>query len=585
MLGGVYIKDFMCYGETEFEPEADLLLVCGANGAGKSALFEATFWCLTGSTVRGVPAMNVIRHGCKSTEVTTLWVRGDVSVHVTRYKSKSENRVTIDIDDETKEFHNAADAQVAIDELFGNARLLSLVSFFGRKFTTFSRMSPRDRAEMIDWLAKADTWEQARSLAASDVSVCRRDVKDAEQVADEAETTLKSEREKLAEAEAALKTARREQQDALTKLRKQEREYKKELGGVEADLQKIEKEIAAIDKRLDAVDKKIKAHEDNARALSSSIAKIDGTISGLELPDEDECPTCRQTISAKLRRSIEATIKGLEKEHDKLAADHDEVLAKIRPIEESAAADRDRRRSAERDERLLRNDENESRGALAGVQRRIERAKGDDELHRLEERVRQLTDESIPRWKEKAKKARAEFKGSTEQLELAEFWAVGFKQIRALAMARVAGLLSTLMSQQAQALGLGVDRLDCSVWKEGSKKGSTRPELNLIVTRGEWQDPIEALSEGQTQRVDLACFLALGQLVKAIEGYDPGFRVLDEPLAGMDEDGKFRTFQLLSDQIPGQRFVIDHDANFQDLFREAIEVVLDEDGVASIEAL
>lgn len=573
MLVGIYIRDFMPFAEAEFEPaEDELLLVCGENGTGKSALFEAAFWSVTGSTVRGVPAINVIRHGAKSCEVGTAWRIGNHLVHINRYKSRSENRVTVEVDDELHEFHSIADAQTYIDELIGDPRLLSLCGFFGRKFSTFSRMSARDRADLIDVLAKANVWEEARAQAASDVATYRADVRDWEKDLVEAGETLDVEKEKLSEARAQLKSAKADQKKKLAELRETEKDLKSELAHAEREAEKAEKARASLDQQHERDVRQELKFAERLTQKRENIAKVEAELDHFTIPEGEVCPSCGQRISRQLRGAMQARLADTEERLRKLETEREKVEKEKRASETGAADLVARQQELNRAERAARREESEAREALNAIGRRIEREKSDDAIVRLAERVRALSEESVPLWKSRVEEMRKSKRAAAEQLELAEFWATGFKQIRFLAMGRVAGLLSTLMSRSVQALGFDVDALDCSVWKEGSRKGATRPEVNLIVRRGEWEDPVEALSEGETQRVDLACYLAIGQLVRAIDGYDPGFRVLDEPLAGMDEDGKFRTFQLLAEQLDGQRFVIDHDAHFQDLFREAVEI-------------
>lgn len=587
MLTQISLRDFMPFSDAIFLPDDEaLLLVMGENGAGKSALFEAVYWSLTGQTVRGMSAANVIRHGAKSCEVSTTWQLDDGMVTVSRYKSKSENRVEIDFGDDDPETYTAADAQARIEDLFGDLSLLSLVAFFGRKFQKFSQMSARDRADLIDVLARASIWESFRGEAASDVSIYRRDQKQIKGDLDEAEQHLENQQHALDEAQANLVEAKSAQKSGLVELRKNEKTFRGELVKVEKDLAAIEKRSARINKLGNASDAEAKDYAERITEKKVAITAIEVELRHYDLPEENECPTCGQRISKKLRDEIAAERDQVVAELPQLQADLDELIAENTKVVDTIRALSDEGREAAANERSLRRDETESREALAGVTRRIERLTNAEDVTRYTERVGILKGrEGVPMWKKKVKDGRALLSATEHGLACAEFWTTGFKQIRYMAMGRVADLLSTLMSRSVKALGFDVDELTCSIWKEGQRKGSTRPEVNIMVRRGEYEDPIEALSEGETQRVDLACFIAIGQLVRAIEGFDPGFRVLDEPLVGMDDGGKFRTFQLLAETLEGQRFVIDHDGNFQDLFRDALIVERNDEDLAELRSL
>ncbi len=586
MLTQINVVDFMPFEEAIFLPDDDaLLLVMGENGAGKSALFEAIHWCVTGATVRGL-AQGVIRHGAKSCEVSTCWLIDDVHVTITRYKSKSENRVVLEIDDDEPEVYTAADAQSKIEELLGDLSMLALVGFFGRKFKTFSDMSPRDRADLIDVLARASVWEDFRAEAASDVSIYRRDLKQISGELEHSEGNLERQQDALAEAQANLDDAKKVQKAGLVELRKSEKGLRAELAGSEQQLERGEKSRAKLEKNQRESVKLLDAFVTDIATARTEIAGLEVEQRHYELPETSECPTCGQRITKKLR--------------DELGVESDKIGEQLEQLDKQVAdLERDKKKRQDnanavaqeitllvRSERDWRRDELETRNGLAAVRTKIERLKSAEDVTRYTERVEILKGpEGVPMWKKKVKDGRASLKATEEGLQCAEFWAVGFKQIRYMAMGRVADLLSTLMSRTVKALGFDVDELTCTIWREGQRKGATRPEVNIMVRRGEYEDPIEALSEGETARVDLACFIAIGQLVRAIAGFDPGFRVLDEPLVGMDEAGKHRTFQLLAETLEGQRFVIDHDGNFQDLFRDSMIVERNDEDLAELRSL
>ncbi len=587
MLTQINVRDFMPFGEAIFLPDSEeLLLVMGENGAGKSALFEAVYWSLTGQTVRGMSAANVIRHGEKSCEVTSCWQTDEAQIAITRYKSKSENRVEISIDDGEPETYTGAEAQPYIEEHLGDLSLLSIVAFFGRKFQKFSQMSARDRADLIDVLARASIWEDFRGEAASDVAIYRRDLTEIKADLDDAEGHLESQQQALDEAQANLVEAKSAQKSGLAELRKDEKGFRGELAQVEKELATIEKRSARIQKLGTARDTEAKDYAVQIMDKKVAITAVEVELRHYDLPEESECPTCGQSISKRLRTEIAADRSKVEAELPQLQADLDELITENGKVVDTIRALSEEGRSAAATERTLRRDETQSRESLGGVKRRIERLNNAEDVTRYAERVAVLKGrEGVPMWRKKVKDRRASLKTTEHGLACAEFWTTGFKQIRYMAMGRVADLLSTLMSRSVKALGFDVDELTCTIWKEGGRKGTTRPEVGIMVRRGEYEDPIEALSEGETQRVDLACFIAIGQLVHAIEGFDPGFRVLDEPLVGMDDGGKFRTFQLLAETLGGQRFVIDHDGNFQDLFREALIVERNGEDLAELRSL
>ena len=101
--------------------------------------------------------------------------------------------------------------------------------------------------------------------------------------------------------------------------------------------------------------------------------------------------------------------------------------------------------------------------------------------------------------------------------------------------------------------------------------------MSVIVTRGNDRISINSLSEGEAQRVDLACFFALSHLIQYTLDFPVDFCVLDEPLNGLDSDGKSCIFDIIMDLSGSKQvIVIDHDGNFKDRFEDVIKVQKDE---------
>lgn len=158
------------------------------------------------------------------------------------------------------------------------------------------------------------------------------------------------------------------------------------------------------------------------------------------------------------------------------------------------------------------------------------------------------------------------------------YWSVGFKSIRFSRMETITKLLENYVTAYALQLGLQCKRVTIKPFTETKK---VRPEVTLSIETANGELPLGLLSEGATQKIDLACFLAIGQLLHVVKGITFDFRVMDEPLAGLDAPSKARAFELI-EQLPiQQKFVIDHDAHFQDRF-EMITSVVHSGGYSSI---
>ena len=152
------------------------------------------------------------------------------------------------------------------------------------------------------------------------------------------------------------------------------------------------------------------------------------------------------------------------------------------------------------------------------------------------------------------------------------FWQKGFKSIRYTMMENITNLLQTYVTAIAQNLGLQCQEVRIGVWNE-TQKGIQRPQINIEIVKDNGSLSLEAESEGATQKIDIACFLAVGKLLRAVNGTHLDFVVMDEPLAGLDDDGKLRVFNMITG-IPeiGQKFITEHDSHFKNMFPSEITV-------------
>jgi DNA repair exonuclease SbcCD ATPase subunit len=187
----ITVSNFMSFGEdVTFDlPDIDdyMVLVRGGNGQGKSALFEAIYWCLTGTTVRGVRAEEVLRHGTKECVVEVTWkltpktkdIGPEGEYTIRRLWSKANKQITVERPGKRKDkvFHNTNDGTKFIRELVGiDPEVLALVAFFGRKFQTFSRMKPTERAHIIDLLARKHATASPGSRRSGALETCRKTI-------------------------------------------------------------------------------------------------------------------------------------------------------------------------------------------------------------------------------------------------------------------------------------------------------------------------------------------------------------------------------------------------------------------------
>ena len=655
------LSNFFSFGESQtinFDSYKNLVLVKGetsdvdsSNGAGKSSLFEAVFWCLTGRTVRGVRAGDVVRIGEKRVYVSVDFVIKSDQVNVTRKWSADKKIVTLTVNGEEEEFHDARQGTARIFEYLNiSPEILSLIGFYGRKFNTFSDLSPKERAEVIDLLAQGDKWEEGRENAAAylkevnnNYMVVKEEVECLERRIEDVQEQIKITKSELVDSKEAVIESVKEKKIELKGHEENLKESQKDLKKVKSSLFDKDKEIEPIEIKLEEMDvelssaialfkKQNKSHDgkyeeelkesedllDESKSYKNELkskkydiikeieekrsqkGRVDCIKCGQPLPhppDNEKLEKEAVKIEKKDLSPIEEEISGLDddlkglvemigdmkdqerqrignlvseerkishkfdKRKEDLVDEKNEILERFREISSSIE--------------LRKKDVKITEGFIVVTQGEIERLENSATVSRLEERLEMRQDSEKKSIKEKVVKEK-ELPALVKESKLASYWSQGFKDLRFSTFQNTIKVLEELLTSFAKQQGLDFDKIEVTAFKEKST-GGIRPEVNIYVIRKGERMSVDSLSEGETQRVDLACFFTFSLLIEKSIGFPINFAVLDEPLSGLDHSGRQNVFNILSDMSQNkQMFTIDHDANFQDLFSSVIVISKDQ---------
>lgn len=614
-LDGLELSNFLIFDEDQelILPIMDdlMLLIRGehegsgtenSNGSGKSSLMEAVYWAVTGKTVRGGTTKQVPRFGTKQCYVNARFTqRGGKPYHIKRLWSPNTKTVTVLDSDGEHHFHTADEGtrRIASDLGLFHTDLLALTTFFGRRFPAFSRLGPSEKAQIIDILASAEKWDTRRmeagrlakginvdlKLRDSNLEIAIRNKKEIEErvniLLGEIESLNLAYDEYVGDIQSqiddvsyGLGEAEKAKDQALAL----EAHYRAEIATVEKECQELEKD-------------KIK--------LQGEIRKAHGNLSEtnrrgeLLVKERKQLERAKQTGTCpKCERDWKEGNHILEKEIEEIGntlhsmdGDKDDHVNEIKSLDvlmeelnqmvkDLQATVLQPREAANEAQRIAREQD------MAVNDARSKKQRMEVQLAKIEERtdIRQKEGQKEAMLEQIEKTTASIGTLSTEIAELRSeaivwrYWEQGFKVIRFKVLEATVGLLErTLTSIAIGALGLDADEIKVSMFKDGTK--SKRAEVTITVRRGEYEIPLGMLSDGESQRMDMACFIALGALVKQITGMDLGFRVFDEPLTNLDGDGKYKAFHLIKGIPEAQKFVIDHDAHFQDMFDKSVTVI------------
>ncbi len=630
------ISNFCSYGkdqEVDFTRLASPTLVegqneNGSNGAGKSALFEALFWCLTGKNTRGVKAAEVIRAGEKYVEVTACFIYKEKTYTVTRHYASSKKTVEIQIGDEEFFYHDSKQATVDLFEKLGTdeATLGSLL-FFGSNYVKFSQLSPAKKAETLQEMSHNEVFDTMQENLKNDAK------------------RLKDETERLLENIDKGVTKKGELDISLNKLKDKldslQYNIDNEVSEITKTIISSNEELTLLDEDQDTYKKKleiIKGKDGEITAKNDMIAKLrsekiqiqqktwDNTeeieitnqismiaekIGGLraekknkaELIDGSVCKTCGQEIDeiAKNKETIMNEIQILD---EKLIELEDEKIkntnarSKVREEKDEFQAGITKEGNAI--QRKIDNLQNAIQGQaretidaqadLTKVNNRIRDV--ENEIQRLNTRKKLLAnntekvtltskiEETINRVEEETailQKNKEDFTILSLEYDMCRYWKKSMNTIRFKMLDTLIDLLQEYLTYYTRKAGLHFDTLIVDTQRETADKKRAISAIDINITRGKNIINLASLSEGESQRVNIAIFFAMCALTEEIKKVKIDLKVLDEMNNGLDEGGRQNIFDLINELAESnfQIFIIDHNADFSDKYTSRIKVVKD----------
>lgn len=548
----------------------------GSNGAGKSALLEALYWSITGDTIRKIKAGRVIRQGQKQCKVIATIVIDDKELIIERSYSSSSKTMRWSLAGKQKEFHDMKQATEALlKELGTTDEQLSLTCFFGNNFISFGNKTPRERAELIDKLVAGERWDKARKVASKQRKQSKErfetlliQIEGVETIIDETKQEISNLKDKLQDKKRKDKDDRQRISERLDELDEDEKE-------VDIRISKIAKRDEKYKNKYDEVKTMLNQNRSEIADLLKEIDRKQDNLNELKLmlTDDYTCPTCGQEVTMDKERRTEIedkitlgtqciqkkqkAISQLEARQDELDDIQDDLETKLDEIEKKI-------KKVNADKMAINNEQIKLKTILASDQ---------------DDGITILTDE-IEKKKQKIVKYKSSIDEYNRQRDNMEFyidvyakWEEAFQQKRFNDFQVAVNLFSQELVRYCDRQGLDFDDIEVTTEKELAS-GKIVPHVAISINRDGKEMDIDAMSDGERQRIGLASFLTMKTLMNSSSKSNFEIAILDEPLSCMDEEGKVKVFNMLKDECDDGRQVImtDHQSSFKDLFSQVITV-------------
>jgi DNA repair exonuclease SbcCD ATPase subunit len=530
----------------------------GANGVGKSSLWDALCWCLYGKTVKGRPTTSVKPwQGKKAPRVaTTLNVDG--RAHVIERSARAMG-VTID---------GVAVGQEDVEALVGlSYELFTQAVVLGQGRPLFFDKTAGEKMQLLSDVLGLERWEARATAAKRRVDALQSSLTTLAGERAGLGTSLENAGEALARARAAADRwgderartlAAAEEEVRRTRATFDERGAKLAEAELLADGKGMDAKLsrpglARLREELAAAREAAAEKEELARSYTKGVVLLSDQIAALE--ETGTCSLCGQAVkkadAAKhlkrfradreaLTEELQQTRRQAETRRDTEAALANKLAAEEERLEELEAAER-----AASDEMLvLERGLGAARAELAAAERRATELEEQGNPHR----------EAVSAAREQLRDVKATIKEVDDEVaryersvERAKFWVKGFRDIRLMIIEDVLADLRDTTAVMLEELGLGDWEIDYSTEKE-NKSGTRKQELTVSVTSPESGGPQhwEDWSGGEGQRLRLAGALALSEVLLAHAGVRLDLRVLDEPTRGLAAEGVRDLCELLA---------------------------------------
>lgn len=529
-LKHIFIKNFRSFKEEFFTfPETNGLKFLGghnlvetrlgANGSGKSSLWEAVTWCLYGSGIRGTRSSNLLSWDTHNLAVMVALDVGGRHVECLRQSPPMK----IEINEKTAE-------QKDIEEILklSKSRFLNSV-IFGQGIPLFPDLTIAERGELLDEVLDLNLWMKCSEAANFEQNA--------------ADSLINDRQKNQAFLTGQLSSLRSEDEFS--------REIEKYLTEIEG---KTVIDITEVKKEYDHL---IDLERDCRRQLDILRYEKDTTAKLLSFwKENDFCSSCGQKITEIIKTS---QVNSLEDKQNELRGKISELADLHTEFDSKLRASHNLYSSAQANNTALKFGKKVIGDLL-------------EEFENLEKKRNEITEKILLFSKE--------IQILEVRKTAGEYWNHAFKRIRLSLIRNVLASLSVEVNSALSSLGLEGWSITF-VNESETKSGTIKLGVQIIVRSPNSTGVWEGWSGGESQRLRIAIAMGLASMIQRMAGIKYNMEVWDEPSAWLSAEGiedLLVAFSHRAESQGRQVWVVDHRALTYSGFKEIWSVVKGENG-------
>ena len=580
-----------------------------SNGSGKSSIFEALIWCLTGETIRG--NKDVVNHNTDGgTKVAVKFESDGRTYDIERYKNhnKFKTNLIIKVNGEDKSGKGIRDSEKLLESYLPEltASLIGSVIVLGQGLPSrFTNNSPSARKEVLEKLTQSDFMiEDIRTHVTErkyDLSVSLRECQDemlsCKTLTTASQAALKDVQDKLASLEDIASKRKRVQEihEELAALRQNVLRYSNEYSEIDAQVVSLQDEYNSLESSQNNELLIVKnEYSEKSGVLQADIAAMNATIKALENSINnakkvtDICPTCHQKLpgvyvpntaedEAELAR-LKACVADISNKQQQLYEEYNvfkwnEVESryknKLHELKNSLF-----RMIAQRAE--ANNLKEKAECAIKSCEYQLIKMDSEIELHEATKNnliadVKKHEDKLVELGVSYKKLEEEEVSINQHIAVVNKFETIIKRDFRGYLLQDIIVYIDKRAKEYCRTI-FGTDLIDFSL--DGN---------NISITYN--NKSYEALSGGERQKVDIIVQFAIRDVLCAYTGFHTNIIVLDEIFDNLDDVGSRKVIDLISHQLTdiSAIFIISHHAKELNLpYDREIVIRKDENGVSSL---
>jgi DNA repair exonuclease SbcCD ATPase subunit len=587
-LDRVKIENFGCFEHLDFsfDNPTGFFLISGDNGTGKSTLMNAIMWCLYGRTARGAKAGKLLnRNQGKGYSVILYFDSFTIS--------RSWNPNSLKLSSQGNNFNEIE--QVALDEFLSlTVEQFQNTIYCGQAAPGFVDLSAAEKLNFLSEVFNLDRWTRCSDKCKEYINEFssslakfsgRKDQIDKE--CDSIKIQIESLKGESNEwkTKQSLERAERQREIELVKEDLSEetpineietvcQEFALQINNLEAQLKEAQFAKQTTQKAIAANKREIEVHTKRIVDLKNIIGSV--------------CPTCEQEWDAYKQSKVvdsiyEELIQPLEQKVVLQEEKDAQSDTQITYISTQIAAVKENNQEAQALWSQIKID-NETRkarlkyiGELEATLLRLSNEKNpyDKQLEIITNRFYSLVKEY--------KEVNENIKKTDNNIATYTYWSKKFPEVRLSILDEVITELEIHMNAAFMSLGLHDWSLSVATERE-LKNESVKRELTLRIKQGSKEIELDSLSGGEHQKVKIACFLGISDLIKSRTGIHWNLLLLDEPCQALFESGIEKLLDMLS-QISDSSliFLAEHRILSLGRFDRVYTTIKDTNGNSTIE--